>query len=165
MDNINPLPNIINETSLANLFLSPEWVYKATKVVQEAKLTDEEFGRLVADLSLDLVYQITDIPAKLSNFYQGNQVVIFVRLKGGAVKKILADSQLPEKEVYFTVTSQYHTFKRIYLGEINPATAFVNRQIKVEPLSRVYRNPRLSARSIIIGNKMLKILRQLPTLF
>jgi hypothetical protein len=32
-------------------FLSPEWVYEVTRVVQYARRTDEDFGRMASDFS------------------------------------------------------------------------------------------------------------------
>jgi len=53
----------------------------------------------------------------------------------------------------------------ILLGETNPATSFVNHQIQVDPLREVYRRPRFTARSIVMGNQMLRFIRQIPTKF
>lgn len=51
------------------------------------------------------------------------------------------------------------------MAELNPATAFINHQLKVEPLGKVYRRPRFTAKSIITSNMILQFARQVSTRF
>jgi putative sterol carrier protein len=81
------------------------------------------------------------------------------------VRKLWIGTSLPKEKIDFTVSSSYKIAKQIFLGELNPATAFINGQFKVEPLSKVYLRPRFSAKSVVTGNFMLKIARQVPTRF
>jgi hypothetical protein len=93
-------------------------------------------------------------------------MVIFVRLHNGTVQKLGIGTRLPLGEkVDFTILSGYKEAKRIFTGETNPASAFVNRQIQVKPIREVYRRPRFTARSIVGGNLMLKVIRNIPTTF
>lgn len=159
--------NVLNQEGAGKkrLFLSPDWVDQAVKTVQLARVTDKQFRGLVRGLTLDLVYLIWDIPPSLRSFYSADRLTIFVELERGKLRNIWSGTEAPSKEADFTVGSDYETFKRIYVGQINAATAFVNRDIKVEPMSRIYRNPAFSARSISTGNHMLRILQQVPTAF
>lgn len=146
-----------------SLFLSPDWVDQAVKTVQLARVTDKQFGKLVRGLTLELIYVITDVPPALESFYKSDRLVIFVELDKGKLKNIWSDTEVPGKEADFTVSSDYETFKQIYIGQINAATAFINGDVKVEPMARIYRNPAFSARSISTGNQMIRILQQVPT--
>jgi len=149
-----------------SLFLSPEWVYEVTRVVQAARSTDAEFGKLASGFSLNLVYLITDFPPKLREEYGASQLAIFVSLDKGTVRKLLIGKEAPDKEkVDFTVSSNYGVAKEIFLGQRNAATTFINREIKVEPLSRVYQRPRFSAKAVVTGNAILRIARTVPTTF
>lgn len=147
------------------LFLSLDWVYEVTRVVQAARGTDPEFGKLASGFSLNLVYFITDFPPRLREHYGSSQLAIFVSLEKGTVRKLLINSQPPKEKVDFTVSSNYHVAKEIFLGQRNAATAFINREIKVEPLSRVYQRPRFSAKAVVTGNALLRIARTVPTDF
>lgn len=147
------------------LFLSPGWVDQAVKTIQLARVTDRQFRSLVRGLTLDLVYLIWDIPPALRSLYGADRLTIFVELERGKLRNIWSGTEAPSNEADFTVGSNYKTFKQIYVGEINPATAFINRDVKVEPMARLYRNPAFSARSISTGNHMLRILQKVPTAF
>jgi putative sterol carrier protein len=149
-----------------HLFLSPEWVREEASVIQHARTTDKEWGERAREFSLDLVYMITGIPERLRKLYGGSdKIVVFVKLNEGTVKKLWTGTEVPNEEADFTVTSRYETAKKIFAGELNPATAFINREIKVEPMSRVYKDPKFTARSLVAGNQVLKIAKQLPTEF
>lgn len=147
------------------VFLSPEWIYEVTRVVQAARRTDENFRKLASRFSLSLTYLVTDIPQGLQERYGGSQSVVFVQLEKGTVRKLWIGTEPPMETVDFTVTTNYDVAKQIFLGELNPATSFINRQLKVEPLAKVYKRPRFTAKSIVTGNAILKIARQVPTLF
>jgi len=81
------------------------------------------------------------------------------------VRKIQIGTQLPVENTDFTVTSSYGVAKQIFEGELNAATSFINRQLTVEPLRTVYQKPNFAAKAIVTGNSLLKIARQVPTVF
>lgn len=149
----------------SDVFLSPGWVHHVARVVQAARARDKEFGKLASGFSLNLAYLITDVAEKTRKEYGGDRLVIFVGLDKGRIRKLDVSTELPQEKIDFTVTSNYEVAKRIFAGEVNVATSFINKEIKVEPMSRVYRNPRFTAKSIVAGNLMLKIARQVPTVF
>jgi putative sterol carrier protein len=156
----------VTSTTDTYVFLSPEWVYEVTRVVQYARRTDEDFGRMASDFSLSLAYVIDGIPEELRPYYDGSgQVAIFVQLDHGSVRKIRVGTQPPGEDVDFTVASNYRVAKQIFEGELNAATSFISRQLKVDPIQKAYREPRFAARSIVTGNLLLKIARQVPTAF
>lgn len=147
-------------------FLFQEWIHEVTRVVQGARAKDEDFKKQTSDYSLNLAYVITDLPAKLRELYSNEgQLVLFVKLDKGTVQELVIGTEIPEEKIDFTVFSSYSTAKQIFMAELNPATAFINRQLKVEPLGKVYRRPRFAAKSIITGNMILQIARQVPTRF
>lgn len=163
MQNLDKFLSEEGENSL--LFLSPAWVDEAVKAVQLARVTDKQFRKLVSGLTLDLIYVITGVPSTLRDLYGDDNLIIFVELKAGKLRNIRSGTAAPDRDADFTVTSDYKTFKQIYVGQINAATAFINRDVKVEPMARLYRNPAFSARSISTGNSMIRILQQVPTVF
>jgi putative sterol carrier protein len=146
------------------LFLSPDWVHEITKVVQGSIAKDKNLKKLTSGYSLNLAYVFTELPFELRELYSnGQQLVLFVQLDGGRVKKLWIRTELPDEKVDFTISSDYSVVNHIFQGKLNPATAFINRQLKVEPMSRVYRRPRFTAQSIVIANMLLKIAMQVPT--
>ncbi len=148
------------------LFLSPDWVHEVTKVVQGSIAKDANLKKMTSGYSLNLAYVFTGLPLKLRELYsEGSQLVLFVQLDGGRVKKLWIRTELPDEKVDFTISSDYHVVNQIFQGKLNPATAFINRQLKVEPMSRVYRRPKFTAKSIVIANQLLKIAMQVPTKF
>lgn len=50
-------------------------------------------------------------------------------------------------------------------GVTRPAVAYIDHQIKVEPLKRVYARPKFTAKAIVTANAILKIARRVPTRF
>ncbi|MCL7387661.1 MAG: SCP2 sterol-binding domain-containing protein [Thaumarchaeota archaeon] len=148
------------------IFLSQEWIHEVTKVVQAARIGDEEFKRMTSNFSLNLLYKISGLPAGLRQLYLGkDEICFFIKLEKGSVKKLQIGTNVPNEKIDFTVSSNYDVAKRIFTGELNLATAFFNQQFKVEPQSRLYRNPRFAARAIVVGNRIFKIARQVPTHF
>lgn len=148
------------------LFLSPEWVHEITKVVQGNIAKDANLRKMTSGYSLNLAYVFKELPLKLVESYSnGQQLVLFVQLDEGRVKKLWIRTELPEEKVDFTISSDYSVVDQIFQGKLNPATAFINRQLKVEPMSRVYRRPKFTAKSIVIANQLLKIALQVPTRF
>lgn len=145
-----------------DFFLSPKWVREATILVQRVRINDRAFGRLVNGLTLDLKYLVSNIPDHLRDIYGGNDMAIFVSLKQGEVKVIKTGAAINGR-ADFTVASSYDLFLKIFLGRVNAAVAFVNRDVRVEPKKRIYLNPAFSAQAIATGNYMLRILKGLPT--
>ncbi|MBI4464438.1 MAG: hypothetical protein HY647_07010 [Acidobacteria bacterium] len=147
-------------------FLSPEWVREVTRVVQSARKTDENFRKLADDFSLKLLYRVSNLPPEVSEHYGGGtQAVIFVQLEKGTVRKIQIGTQAPEETADFTVASDYTVVRKIFQGELNAATSFINREFQVEPVATFYARPKFVAKSIVTGNRILKIARQVPTVF
>jgi len=137
-----------------------------TRVVQAARLSDEEFRRMTSKYSLNLLYKISGLPAGLRQLYSGkDEIFFFIKLEKGSVRKLQIGSDVPNEKIDFIVSSNYDIAKQIFTGELSLATAFFNRQFKVEPQSRLYRNPRFAARAIVVGNRIFKIARQVPTHF
>lgn len=148
------------------LFLSPEWVHEITKVVQGNIARDANLRKITSGYSLNLAYVFTELPLKLGELYSnGQQLVLFVQLDEGRVRKLWIRTEVPQEKVDFTISSDYSVVNQIFQGKLNPATAFINRQLKVEPMSRVYRRPKFTAKSIVIANQLLKIALQVPTRF
>lgn len=145
------------------MFLSPEWVHEAVRVVQSARGKDEEFRRLTSGYSLNLVYVVTDVPSRLKKIYHSEQIILFIQLDKGTVKNFEILTKLPVEKIDFTIRSSYSVVKQIFLEQLSATTAFMNRQLKVEPFSMVYRRPRFTAKSIIVGNMILKFCRLIPT--
>lgn len=148
------------------IFLSQEWLKEVTKAVQAARLSDEEFKRLTSNYTLNLLYKITELPAEVSRLYSNiDHLTFFIKLEKGSVRRLHIGTEPPNERIDFTVSSDYSTAKQIVKGETSLATAFLNRQFKVEPQSKLYRNPRFAARAIVVGNRIFKIARQVPTEF
>jgi len=145
------------------MFLSPQWIHEAVKVVQGARSKDEEFRKLTSGYSLNLAYVITDIPPKLKALYSSEQVTLFIQLDKGVVKDFKILTKPPKEKIDFTITSTYSIVKQIFLGQLSVTAAFMNRQLKVEPFSMVYRRARFTAKSIIVGNMILTFCSQIPT--
>lgn len=146
------------------LFLSPEWVHQAAAAAQTARQTDTEFAEMVSGFNLSLLYVITELPKELKNSH-GDRLPIFVRLEKGGVRQLQIGADVPKEKIDFTVTSRYSVAKQIYTGQINVGTAFVNRLLELEPMSKVYEDPKFTATSIVAGNRLIKIIGQIPTAF
>lgn len=145
------------------MFLSPEWVHEAVRVVQSARGKDEEFRKLTSGYSLNLAYVVTDVPSRLKEIYHSEQIILFTQLDKGTVKNFEILTKPPAEKIDFTIRSSYSVVKQIFLEQLSATTAFMNRQLKVEPFSMVYRRPRFTAKSIIVGNMILKFCKQIPT--
>ncbi len=145
-------------------FLYQDWIHEVTRVVQGARAKDEELRKYTSDYSLNLAYVITELPEKLKEIYS-EQLVLFVKLDKGVVQKLEIGIEIPEENIDFTVFSSHDTAKKIFTEKLNPASAFIKKQLKVEPLGKIYKMPRFTARSIITGNMILKYARQVPTEF
>ena len=147
-------------------FLSQEWIREVTKAVQAARLSDAEFRSITSNYSLNLLYRISGLPADLKKMYSGkDELCFFIKLEKGSVRKLQIGTEPPDEKIDFTVSSSYNIAKQIASGEISLANAFFSRQFRVEPQARLYRNPRFAARTIVVGNRIFKIARQVPTHF
>ena len=147
------------------LFLSQEWVHQAAATAQQARQTDKEFGQMVSGFNLSLLYIITELPQQLKNLYKTERLQVFVRLEKGGVRQLDVGADGLAEKADFTVTSKYNVARRIYQREINPGTAFVNQMLQVKPFEKVYDDPKFTANSIVAGNKLIKIISQIPTAF
>lgn len=147
------------------LFLSPEWVHEAVKMIQAERSTDRDFAKQTRDFSLRLIYVVTELPDKLRSNDSGPRLVVMIELERGVVRDLWVGTDIPDGKSDFTVTTSYETAKQMFLGKANPATTFVDGNIKVEPLRRVYQRPRFTARAIVTANAMLRIARRLATDF
>ncbi len=148
------------------VFLTPDWIREVLRLVQCARRRNESFRRLASDFTLNLAYVIQGLPKDLRPYYQGcEQAVIFVQLEKGTVRRFQIGAHPPAEKVDFTVFSDYAVAKRIFQGELTPGSSFINRQLRVEPLHRVYRSPKFAARSIVAGNLILKFARRARTVF
>jgi len=154
------------DLSAGFVFLSKDWIHEVVRAIEKAKEEDESFRSLTCDFSLSLAYVIRDIPQRLRDRYGRDEVVIFVELVEGFLRKLMVGVELPaERDVDFTIKSSYGVAKRIFLGELKPATAFIRRKVKVEPFMRLYRDPAFTAKSIVIINAIMKIIKDIPTAF
>ncbi len=147
------------------LFLSPEWVHEAVRTVQAARSADKSFDEMTHDFSLTLQYMVTDLPQRLRDIHGGPQLAIMVQLHRGTVKSLQLGTEVSGDKKDFTVTTNYTAAKRMFSGEANPATAFIDREITVEPLRRVYQRPKFTAKAIVTANALLKIAKRVPTIF
>ncbi|MBU2009095.1 MAG: hypothetical protein KJ624_04545 [Chloroflexi bacterium] len=147
------------------LFLSPEWVHEAVRAIQAARGTDKSFGKLAQSFSLILIYVVTELPQSLREIHGGPQLVVLVHLEKGTVRRLWLGTEVPGDKHDFMVSSSYSLARQIFCGEANPATAFIDRQFKVEPMRRVYQRPKFTAKAIVTGNAMLKVARRVATIF
>lgn len=136
------------------------------RAIENAKATDEEFRKLTEGFSLKVAYVIGDLPPKLREQHNSGEVVIFVELAEGAMRGLAVGTRVPDdKKPDFTVRSDYAMAKKIFLGEINPATAFIKRQFKAEPFRKLYMDPAFTAKSIVTANAILRVIKDIPTAF
>lgn len=148
------------------VFLTPDWIREVLRLVQSARRQNESFRRLASRFTLKLAYVVQGLPRELRSYYQGaDQAVIFVQLEKGAVRRFEISAHPPADKVDFTIFSDYSVAKRIFQGELAPGSSFINRLLRVEPLHKIYRNPKFAARSIVAGNLILKFARRARTVF
>lgn len=148
----------------SSVFLSEDWVKKIGAVIEKAKATDKEVMDLASEFSLDVAYKIEELPKRLSDLYGSERITIYVELDKGILKKFTAERDVPsEKDPDFTVESKYSIAKKIFLGEMNLASAFVRRAFKVKPFRKIYANPSFSAKSLTTFNVLLKVMSQVVT--
>jgi putative sterol carrier protein len=148
------------------IFLSKDWVHKIVQAIEKAKAEDKDFRSLTYDFSLSIAYIITELPESLSRRYGRDEIAIFIELEEGFLRKLIVDAEIPaDRSVDFTIKSSYDVAKKIFLGELKPATAFIKRKVKVKPFMKLYRDPAFTAKSIITINAILKIIKEVPTVF
>lgn len=148
------------------IFLTPDWIREVLRLVQAARRRNESFRRLAREFSLNLAYVIEGLPTELRSYYGGSErAVIAVQLDKGSVRRFQIGSQPPAEDVDFTIFSDYSVAKRIFQGELTPGSSFINRQLRVEPMWKIYRRPKFAARSIVVGNLILKFARRARTVF
>jgi len=98
--------------------------------------------------------------------YGSDKVVIYVELKRGVVMRFIIGAEMPkESHPDFTVESNYNVVKKIFLGELNPATAFIKRYIRVKPLMKLYLDPAFAAKSFTTLSTLLQVVGNVPTAF
>jgi len=148
------------------LFLSKEWINKAVAAIEHAKAADEAIMSQTAEFSLTVAYTIESLPQKLRDLYNSDKVTVYVELDQGKLKRFTVGTELPkEKNPDFTVTSEYDVARKNFQGELNPISTFMKRRIKVEPFKKLYLNPAFSARALATINTLLKVMREVPTIF
>jgi len=154
------------EGSIGYVFLSKEWINKAVAAIEHAKATDESIMSQAAEFSLSVAYTIENLPQKLRNLYSSDKVTIYVELDQGTLRRFTVGTEVPEgKKPDFTVTSDYDVARKNFQGELNPVSTFIKRRIKVEPFKKLYLNPSFSAKSLSTINTLLKVMRDVPTIF
>ena len=111
-------------------FLSKEWVHHVVATIERAKSTNEEIKALASEFSLGVAYIINGLPELLKKLYNSDRAAIYIELNHGVIKRFIVGAEVPkESSPDFTVESDYITAKKIFLGEINPASAFIKRYI------------------------------------
>ncbi len=153
--------------SVEYTFLTKEWIKKAVAAIEHAKATDENVMSQASEFSLSVAYTIEKLPQKLQELYGSEKVTVYVELDQGELKRFTIGAETPkEKKADFTVTSEYDVAKKNFQGELNPISTFMKRRIKVEPMKKLYLNPRFSAKSLSTINTLLKVIREeVPTCF
>ena len=146
------------------LFLSKEWIYRATRLIEEAKSVDEDFKRKTRDFTLSVAYVVKDIPQILREMYSSETIRIYIELSEGKLKRLVIN---PEEELKpdFTVESKYEIARDIFSGKLSLGAAFVQRKIKVSPFMKLYANPSFTAKSLVTASAILKILSKIPTTY
>ncbi len=161
-------PPLAQASKSGYTFLSREWTHEVVKRIQGSRARDAQFHDLTSEFTLNLLYQITDFPPTIRGLYGDGvdgRLDIFVRLEKGSVKKLDIGIKAPEDKPDFTVSSRYTVARQIFTNELNAATSFVSRQIKIEPLAKVYLRPKFTAKAVVAANQILKIAREVPTLY
>jgi putative sterol carrier protein len=150
--------------SSSSVFLSEDWVKKIGAIIEKAKATNLEVMELASEFSLGVAYKIEELPKRLRDMYGSERVTIYVELDKGILKKFTAEKEVSNgKDPDFTVESKYSVAKKIFLGEMNLASAFVRRAFKVKPFRRIYANPSFSAKSLTTFNVLLKVMSEVET--
>ena len=86
------------------------------------------------------------------------------KIDKGDLKDFLLTNEAP-KDVDFTITAEYAVAKEIFEGKVDPLTAFTNFMVRVRPFRRLFSNPLSSAKLLPIANDLLKLVKNVPTIF
>jgi len=157
---------VSGRVSTGFLFLSEEWIRRTVSAIERAKASDESLGSQASEFSLSVAYTIENLPEKLREHYGSDKVTIYVELDEGALKRFTVGTEMPGgKNPDFVVRSEYEVVKKNFQGELNPVSTFIRRRIKVEPYRRLYADPSFTARSLSTINALLRVMRDVPTVF
>jgi len=146
------------------IFLSREWITSAVLEIEKAKANNEELRKRLSGVNFKLAFKIIDIPPKLKELYGSDQIVAYFKIDNGDLKDFLLTSKAP-KDVDFTITAGYAVAKEIFEGKVDPLTAFTNYMVRVRPFRRLFSNPLSSAKLLSIANDLLKLVKNVPTIF
>jgi len=148
------------------VFLSPEWVHEVARVVHTERATDQYFGNLVADLNLNLLYNISGIPKKLRKQYgDSSRAVIFAVVKKGVARRITIGTEAPSEPVHVVITLDYKVAKQLYLGEASAAASIFSQRVKAKPVNGFPNWPSVAAKSLVTVSRVLRLARKVPTKF
>ena len=148
-----------------HLFLSPVWIRKVAQAVHLARGTDPYFRDLATGFSLKLALVIRQIPRSLWTIHGGSQTVTSVWIEKGAVRRIQFSAAPPPGKADCVVVSDYRAAKRIIQGKSSLTGCFLTRQLTVQSNNAYWRRPGLVAKSILAANMVVRIARQVPTVF
>jgi|GEM_PF-922109 len=147
-------------------FLSPDWIHEVVEAVEEVKRSDPYFGGLVADFSFRVAYVVEEPPAALRQWYgDGGDLVISVDLKQGVVNRLEFGDKIPKKGVSLVVTTTYRVAKKLYLGEMSPASSMLGGRVRVKPSSGFRAWAKLAPKSLVTASRVIRIGRGVETAF
>jgi putative sterol carrier protein len=146
------------------IFLSREWITSAVLEIERAKANNEELRKRLSGVNFRLAFRVIDIPPKLRELYGSDQVVAYFKIDNGDLKDFFLTNKAP-KDIDFTITAEYTVAKEILEGKVDPLTAFTNFMVRVRPFRRLFSNPLSSAKLLSIANDLLKLVKNVPTIF
>jgi len=146
------------------IFLSREWITNAVLEIEKAKNKNEELRKRLSGVNFKLVFRIINIPPKLKELYGSDQIVAYFKIDDGDLKDFSLTNKAP-KGVDFTITADYTVAKELFEGKVDPLTAFTNFMVRVRPFRRLFSNPLSSAKLLSIANDLLKLVKNVPTIF
>lgn len=153
-------------SSTGSPFLSDRWVREVIATIEQAKSRDPGVRSLASEFSLSWSYVIRHLPQSLEEEYVSDKLLIYVKVDRGTVRHFTLGTEPPKGTAPdFTVESSYDTAKKIFLGELNPAAAFIRRHVKVSPLMKLYADPAFTAKSLTAINVLLRVAQKVPTVF
>jgi len=146
------------------IFLSREWITSAVLEIEKAKANNEELRKRLSGVNFRLAFKIIDIPPKLRELHGSDQIIVYLKIDNGDLTDFLLTNKAP-KNVDFTITAKYAIAKEIFEGKVDPLTAFTNFMVRVRPFRRLFSNPLSSAKLLSIANDLLKLVKNVPTIF
>jgi putative sterol carrier protein len=146
------------------IFLSREWITNAVLEIEKAKNKNEELRKRLSGVNFKLAFRIINIPPKLKELYGSDQIVAYFKIDDGDLKDFSLTNKAP-KDVDFTITAEYTVAKELFEGKVDPLTAFTNFMVRVRPFRRLFSNPLSSAKLLSIANDLLKLVKNVPTIF